>query len=139
MKRWKIAILAGVILTVAAPPYACAQTASPSAALLATLEARNASRVHGKVSVTPQGSGSMVNIMFSGPLLGDQTLTLMSGADCNDLNRRAATTVPLNAINGSVSRTLVAIPFSAFASRHFIVDVRDATSRAQLAESCARP
>jgi hypothetical protein len=133
----KIVDIAGVILAFALPAYADAQTPTPSAALLATLEARHLSNVRGTVSVTPQGSGSMVNILFSQPLVSGKSLTLMSGADCMDFAPRAATMVPLNAISGQTSRTLVAIPFSAFKARHFIVDVRNATSRAQLAEACA--
>ena len=80
----------------------------------------------------------MIQVQLSQPLSpGTQTVTLMRGADCNDLARRAATTIPLKAINGMSSRTLVAIPFSAFSSGHFMVDVRNATSHAELAEACA--
>lgn len=138
--RRHIVILAGAIGALVVPGNLSAQTPTPtpSPALLATLEARHLSNVHGTVSVTPKGSGSMVNVLFSRPLVSqNETLTLMSGPDCLDMARRAATMVTLNPINGRVSRTLIAIPFSAFRSKHFIVDVRNATSRAQLAEACA--
>jgi hypothetical protein len=146
MRYQKIGMFAGAIwaMVVPASPNAQSQTPTPSPALLATLEARNLSNIHGNVSVTPQGSGSMVRIQFTPQSLvsQNQSLMLMSGADCMDMARRAGTMIPLNAIAGNpvtgrVSRTLVAIPFSAFKSRHFIVDVRNATSRAQLAEACA--
>jgi hypothetical protein len=138
MNRCKIVVLAGALLAIAVPFQAGAQTPTPSPARLATLEARNVSGIHGDVRVTPQGSGSMVNVTLYGAPNGANQLMLMNGADCSEVTRRSATTFPLNAVNGTTSRTLVAIPFSAFASSHFIVDVRNATSRAQLLQACAR-
>jgi hypothetical protein len=133
-------VLAGVLsaIALAVPLHTGAQTPTPSPARLATLEARNISGISGSVQMTPQGSGTMVNVTFYGPVPVTNQLTLMNGAECSETTRRAETTIPLKNINGTTSSTLVAIPFGAFMSGHFIVDVRDATSRAQLLQACAR-
>jgi hypothetical protein len=148
MNSRKAFILFGLAFAIGAPVYASAQTPSPSAASLATQKARaflaalmerHASGINGTVRITPQGSGSLVDVTLSQPLGAAKTMTLMSGTDCIDgVDRRAATMIPLNPITGKASRTLVQIPFSAFKPGHFIVDVRDATARTQLAEACAR-
>jgi hypothetical protein len=44
----------------------------------------------------------------------------------------------LNPITGRSSSTLVSVPIGAFTSRHFVVDVRNASTRAQFSEACAR-
>jgi len=138
MRPWKILSLCGLVWAFASPLCASAQTPTPSAARLATLAARSEDNIHGTVRVTPQGSGSMVDIVLSQPLTPqERTLTLMSGKDCDLADRRQATMVPLNPISGTASHTLVSIPFEAFSSEQFLVDVRQATSHAQTAEACA--
>lgn len=135
--RWRAAAIcvAGLL---AASGSANAQTSAPTAARLATLQARHATGIEGTVRVTPQGTGSMVNVVFSRPpARANESLMLMSGADCSDVMPHAATMVPLKPISGNSSRTLVSIPFSAFRSGHFLVDVRDATSHVQMVQACA--
>jgi hypothetical protein len=140
MIHWRIGGFSSLAWVVLAAACANAQTPTPSAARLATLAARSAtSEIHGKVSLTPQGSGTMVNVELSQPLTpGNQAVTLMSGSDCGAVIRRAATLIPLNNINGTQSQTVVAIPISAFTSGHFIVDVRNTTARAAMDEACAQ-
>lgn len=100
------------------------------------LEQRNGSGMHGSVSVRPQGSKSAIQIQLQSPSPTTGAPILKSGSDC--IAGRAAMSVSLAPISGGASRTIVAIPFSAFGSHHFVVDVRNATASAQASEACAR-
>jgi hypothetical protein len=123
---------------------ASAQTSAPKAAhthspdITVPLQERHGSGIHGTVTLHPQGKKTMVDVsMFSGPKHLRPALELYNGQDC--VGTRPNKAIPLNPINtGQVSRTFVDIPFSAFRSRDFVVDVRDATQRAQASEACAR-
>jgi hypothetical protein len=138
MSRWNIVVLAGALSAsaIAVPPCAGAQTPAPSAAGLATQQARNVSGVSGNAQLTPQGSGTMVT--FFGPVPITNPSTSINGAYCSETTRRAATTLPLTNVNGTTTNTLIAIPFSAFGPGHFMDAVRDATSQAQSLQACAR-
>jgi hypothetical protein len=114
-----------------------AQPAAPG--MHAPLRPEHASGVSGDVSAEPQGAGTRVNVTFSGRVLPrHQALTLMSGAECTDRLSRSAKRIALNPVHGRVSSTLVAIPFSAFRSQSFVVDVREATAAASQSEACGR-
>lgn len=135
-KTWTILALA-VGYVGFLPADARAQTPTPTPAMRATLEASHLSGLRGSVSVTPQGAGSMVHVDLSGQAVSSESLTLMKGSECQDVVRRSATVAPLKPITGHVSNTLVAIPFSAFSSGKFVIDVRS-TARAQQVAACAR-
>lgn len=130
------------LVTVSASLFAAgasAQTPTPTPAMRATLQARHGSAMTGNVSVTPHGANSMVTVTLSKPRSGaSHALTLISGSDCADALRRTPRAVTLNPANGQVSHTLVAIPFDAFSSHTFAVDVRDATGAAGQLEACGR-
>jgi hypothetical protein len=129
--------LAGLALVWAMP--ANAQTPTPTPAMRATILARHISRITGSVTATPKGAGTMVTVRFRGPLpTGPEALTLMSGADCTDVLQHSARSIALNPPQGPVSSTLIAIPFSAFTSGSYVVDIRNATARANQADACAR-
>lgn len=129
-----ICLVAGFALLWTAP--ANAQTPTP--AMRATLQAQHASGIRGSVSAAPQGAGTKVQVTFSTPLATSKALTLMSGEQCTDVLHESATTIALNPPQGRVSSTIVAIPFSAFSSRTYVVDIRNATANANQAEACAR-
>jgi hypothetical protein len=103
------------------------------------IEPQHGSGVRGTVTLSPQGNQTVVHVtMASGPVLRP-TLSLQSGSDCIDSPSSAGQRMPLNPLgSGMVSRTIVAIPIGAFTSRHFVLNVRDATSRQQFSEACAR-
>jgi hypothetical protein len=128
-----------VLLAALLATGANAQTRSPAPAVRATLEARHGSGIAGSVSVTPHGTASLVTVTMRSPVdRRSRALTLMDGRDCSDAVRRDVTVATLNPVAGRVSRTVVAIPFRAFSSRSFVVDVRDATASAQRNEACGR-
>jgi hypothetical protein len=106
--------------------------------LNARLEQRHASGITGTVTAEPHGAQTLIRIQTATPPQQNLYVTVRPGSDCADMARRAATTTPLRPISGGVSSTLVSIPFSAFGSGHFVVDVRNATARAQQAAACAR-
>lgn len=128
------------LATVSASLFATGASAqTPTPAVRATLEARHGSPIAGNVSVTPHGSASMVTITFTKPTTGaSHALDLVSGSDCADALRRAPRPTTLNPVNGQVSHTLVAIPFDAFSSGQYVVDVRSATTAAGQLEACGR-
>lgn len=123
------------------PAVFAASSPSPGAtggSLTFPLVERNNSGVKGTVTLSPQGSNTMIDVtMFSRPSLAS-SLSLRSGADCADVPGSAAERVRLNPVSsGSASHTIVAIPLSAFTRSKFVVDVRDATAREQASEACA--
>jgi hypothetical protein len=104
------------------------------------LEQRHASGVKGNVTLHPQGSGTVIKVnMFSGPPALRPVLTIGNGDNCPDVEAASARPIRLKPINtGQTSRTFVAIPFDSFRKSNFVLDVRDATTRAQALEACAR-
>lgn len=139
--RWSAALAFVAAAAIMPAVGASAQSApkpTPKPAITVPLQERNGSGVHGSVNVTPQGSGSSVQIQLSSPSPTVGVPSLKTGADCIAASGRAATAVPLTPISGGFSRTIVAIPFSAFRSHHFVVDVRNATASAQASQACAR-
>ena len=130
-----LAVAAGSIGLAAAPTVALGQ--SPAPAISAPLQERHGSGVTGSVRLTPEGKATSVTVTFKAAPITNESLRLISGADCNDM-RGSSPAIPLNSISGRTSQTIVNVPLSAFRSHHFVVDVRNATARAQRAEACAR-
>lgn len=103
------------------------------------LEARNGSAITGSVTLSPQGSGTLIEVSIFALPAFQPNLTLYSGTDCLESATAASRPIPLNPVSsGQTSQTIVAIPLTAFKSQHFVLDVRDATSREQVARACAR-
>jgi hypothetical protein len=135
--RTTLTLLAGAVILCTVP--AVAQTPTPTPAMKATIQARHISRITGSVRAEPEGKFTRVTVMFNAPRpTSPQALTLMNGAQCTDRLNRTASMIALNPPQGNVSSTIVQIPFSAFSSGSYVVDIRNATSNAQLAEACAR-
>ena len=103
------------------------------------LQERHGSGVRGTVTLSPQGPKTIVHVyVFSLPPFHPD-LSLRSGSDCMDARSAATRMIPLSPVStGQVSQTIVSIPLSSFSTSHFVVDLRDATSRAQFAQACAR-
>lgn len=101
---------------------------------------RHAAKNAMKVTLTPRGTKTLVGVQFlQRPTMQRMHMSLHNGKDCHDAGGSSSRDVALNPIGtGQISRTLVAIPFKAFSDGHYMVDVRDATSRAQAVEACAR-
>ena len=119
---------------------AAAQTPNPLPARLATIQAKRVlSKIAGTVRAEPEGQGrTRVTVMFNAPPPAPQALTLMNGSQCTDHLDRSANLIALNPPQGRMSSTVVNIPFSAFRSRSYMVDIRNATTQADLEEACAR-
>jgi hypothetical protein len=129
-----------VVAALLAALPAGAQTAAPSPVPRqhVPLEERHQSGTHGSVDLAPKGGKTEVLVKVSAPRTTPANLTLHSGSDCLDTFGSPATQFHLNPLNGTSSRTLVSLPIGAFHSKHFVVDVRNATNRARFAEACAR-
>jgi hypothetical protein len=69
-------------------------------------------------------------------LLG--TPTLYSGTACTDVLGPSARQLQLNPITGRTSGTFVSVPIRAFTSHHFVVDISNASTRAEFPQVCAR-
>ena len=135
--RTALSLVAGAALFWAAP--AGAQTPTPTPAMKATLQARHLSRITGSLRAEPAGKFTRVTVIFNAPApSAPQALTLHSGAQCTDLLDRTASSITLNPPQGRVSSTIVQIPFSAFRSQSYVVDIRNATANAALAQACGR-
>ena len=134
--RIVLALAAAAGLLTVAP--AGAQTPSP--ARLATIQAKRVlSKITGTVRAEPVGKRTRVTVTFAAPGPSvPQALTLMNGAQCTDRLNRSATLISLNPPQGRVSSTIVNVPFSAFQSGAYAVDIRNATNNASLEEACAR-
>lgn len=125
---------------------ASAQTPGPKAShahtgdIVVPLQERHGSGVAGTVTLHPQGNKTMINVtMFSGPPHLRPTLTLRGGGDCTDARLASTRPIPLNPVNtGQVSRTFIEMPIESFNKSNFVIDVRDATTRQQALEGCAR-
>lgn len=127
-------VAAGVLAGSPAP----AQTPSP--ARLATIQAKRVlSKIAGTVRAEPVGKQTRVTVTFAAPGPSEpQALTLLNGAQCTDRLNRSAALISLNPPQGRVSSTIVNVPFSAFQSGAYSVDIRNATNNASLEEACAR-
>ena len=73
----------------------------------------------------------------------DRTITLHRGTDCTDPHYAGATAIALAPMNSTganppVSETIVELPLETLTSRDYVVDVRNATTRREFAEACAR-
>lgn len=135
--RTALTLLTGAALLWATP--AGAQTPTPTPAMKATLQAQHLSRITGSVRAEPEGNYTRVTVTFNAPApSGPQALTLHTGAECTDRLNRTASSITLNPPQGRISSTIVQIPFSAFRSQSYIVDIRNATANAALAQACGR-
>ena len=130
-----VAAVAAAGLPAAVPLLVLGQTPAPP--IFVPLEGRHGSGLQGDVRLTPQGNATSVVVTFRAQPITNESLRLVSGSDCLDM-RRSAQSIALNPISGRTSQTLVKVPFSSFRSHHFVVDVRNATARAQQAEACAK-
>jgi hypothetical protein len=133
--------LAGIALVAArAGAQSPAPTASPAAHHGAVLEERHASGTHGHVDLMPQGNKTQVLVTAASRHPSSEMLSLHSGRDCQDtFGSPAANNIQLNPLMGNnQSKTLISIPIGAFTSKHYVVDVHNATTRARFAEACAR-
>ena len=111
------------------------------AAKKVTLEARNGSSVTGDVSIYVIGR-SKTRIVVRIPTTGKYRLFLHPGSDCSNNREAASADVALaptnfNQSRASMSSTIVSLPLEKVRS-NYVVDVRDATSAASLAEACAK-
>ncbi|HYZ15958.1 MAG TPA: hypothetical protein VE591_06135 [Candidatus Acidoferrum sp.] len=107
-----------------------------------TLEQRHGSGIAGTVMLKPVGNKTQVTVMMSSPMHGNPTLTLHSGTDCIDNRGATAADIalaPMNAAaeNAPHSQTIINLPIEQV-RRNYVVDVRNATERARLAQACAR-
>jgi hypothetical protein len=92
----------------------------------------------GTAKLTPSDGGTAVDLNFRTVPHGQSLISIQPGKNCSEIVR-GAPAVNLNPINGTTSHTIVAVPFSAFGKGNsFELDVKDATTRAQLAEACGR-
>lgn len=131
-----------------------AQTPSPNAAAAAraatkeaqqvtyALQERHHSGMNGTVTLKPVGNKTQVTVMMTSPTHTPPKLTLHSGSDCNDNRSAVASDIALAPMNSAGalapnSQTLVNIPIGQLKEHNYVVDVRDATQRSQLAEACA--
>ena len=111
------------------------------AARKVTLETRNGSGVSGDVSMYVIGR-TKTRIVVRIPTTGKYRLTLHPGSDCSNNREAAAADVALaptnfNQSRASMSSTIVSMPIEKVRS-NYVVDVRDATSAASLAEACGK-
>jgi hypothetical protein len=102
------------------------------------LQERHHSGMEGNVTLSPAGEQTKVTVLVPERPSTPANLTLHSGADCTDILGPSVRAIPLNPINGLASSTLISVPLGAFRSHHFVVDVRNATTRSQFSEACAR-
>jgi hypothetical protein len=134
------AIVAALVLVAQPAAFAQQPTPAPHAANTrhATLQERHHSGTHGDVTLIPHGNKTEVQLHLAKQHSRPAAVTLHSGQDCLDTIGPAAMSFPLNPINGTASNTLISVPLSSIGSKHFVVDVRNATHRAAFAEACAK-
>jgi len=91
------------------------------------------------VRLSPVEKGTRVIVTVNAKPATPMVMTLHTGQDCSTLGppSGAAQQITLNPISGGSSATLVSIPIGAFTSHHFVVDVRNATTRSQFSQACA--
>jgi len=104
-----------------------------------TIQARNGSGLSGTVGLYRIGR-SRTRILVRIPTTGKYRLTMYPGSDCVDNRTASQSDVALAPTNfttsrASMSSTIVALPLEKVQST-YVVDVRDATSRAALAAAC---
>jgi hypothetical protein len=135
-----VAVAALALVAARAGAQSPAPSPSPAAHHGAALEERHASGTHGRVDLTPQGNKTQVLVTAASRHPAAEKLSLHSGRDCEDtFGSPAANTIALNPLMGNnQSKTLISIPIGAFSSKHYVVDVHNATTRARFAEACAR-
>jgi len=143
-----LAVLAALVLP--APAAADSQSTAAAAAAAATsaakkvlvaIEQRNGSQTGGTVTLQVIGrSRTRVHVQLTNPSGRPLILAIVRGSDCLDNRQSAlASTIPLNAVNSSqVSETIVEVPLSNLTSSNYLVQIRDATTRRQITQACAR-
>jgi hypothetical protein len=90
----------------------------------------------GKVMVHPQGPKTIVTVFVFGDGKHKYSLKLHRGSDCSGA---AVAAIPLRpALGGQPSQTLVALPIETLTSADYVIDARNAATRSQFAEACAR-
>ena len=91
----------------------------------------------GNVTLHPEGMKTIFTVQVSGKPKHKHAFSLHSGSDCSIL--RAPNNIALApARTGQASRTIVSLPISSLTSRDYSIVARDASSRAQFQEACAR-
>lgn len=120
------------LVALASAAFACvgeARSATPSASPTTSAAAYSTVRVR----LSP-GKAGRTHVLVVAPAVSKAAkLTLISGSDCGT---RGAARIGLARLVGGRSQTLVAIPFTAFKSGRFVIDIRDATNRARVEETC---
>jgi hypothetical protein len=112
-------------------------------AFIYSLEQRHGSGMAGSVVLKPVGNKTQVTVMMSSPMRGNPAISLHPGTDCVDNRNATAADValaPMNAAgaNAPTSQTLINLPIEQLKNRNYVVDVRNATERARVAQACAR-
>ena len=142
-----VALFAAVAVVVPAPARADAQADAAARAatraakrVTVALERAGGSTTGGTVSLQVIGrTRTRVRVQLTNPSGRPLSLAIVRGSDCQD-NRLAtlASAIPLRAVDAShVSDTVVAVPMSSLTASNYLVQVRDATTRAGITQACA--
>ncbi|HEX3466311.1 MAG TPA: hypothetical protein VHS78_19845 [Candidatus Elarobacter sp.] len=144
-----IAVALGALALI--PLAGSAQTpAQVKAAQLATQHAkavtfqlldRSSGENVGTVTLQRIGSTrSRIRVDLTNPALTEPRVTLRSGRDCNEPRIANAPRGPilLNPFTGRTSTTIVNLPLTNLQSGNYLLDVQNATGRAQAIDACSR-
>jgi hypothetical protein len=151
MRPLTTAVLTVLTLTMSGTLVA-AQTSSEQAARAATqaaknvlvrIEQRHGSGISGTVTLRPMGNRTAVLVALRSNVPAKPVVTLHRGSDCQDgayATQADIALAPMNSAgaNAPISETIVNLPIEKIRGSDYVVDVRNATQRAEFAQACAR-